>query len=157
MSDYARAGMQQFTEARVKTSKASELEKKNQMLDASPYGFRTERYNTNEEQRKFKKAVDKTEDEPEEITMKEQDKIEQNLELERAHLLNNASQIRGLRIYDTQDKVDSKKMYDEHEKITIAGMGRSISNGTGIYGQGGFLRINYINSELNKPAPDNKG
>jgi len=48
-------------------------------------------------------------------------------------------------------------MYNEHERVTVAGMGRSISNGTGIYGQGGFLRMNYIKSELNKPAPDNKG
>ena len=157
MSDYTRAGMQQFTLARVKPSKISQLEKTNEMLDASPYGFRTERYNANEDQRKFKKDVDKTEDEPEEITMKEQDKIEQNLELERAHLLNNASEIRGLKIFDTKDKVDSKKMYDEHERVTIAGMGRAISNGSGLYGQGGFLRIDYINSELNKPAPNNKG
>ena len=127
------------------------------MFDASPYGYRTERYNANENQRQFKKDVDKTEDEPEEITMKEQDKIEQNLELERAHLLNNSSEIRGLKIFDNEDKEDSKKMYDEHEKITMTGMGRSISNGTGLYGQGGFLRINYINSILNKPAPDNKG
>jgi hypothetical protein len=155
MSEKRDSGLYQFTADKAKTFQTNSLEKELDTLDASNYGFRTESYNSNNVSAgKFHKKLEKDEEEKE-LTDKEQVDIDKKLDLERAHLLNNAKEIKGFRIYDKVDKIDSKKMFNEHEDVTISGMGRALWNGTGIY-RGGFSRYEYQNSILNKKAKDAK-
>jgi len=150
MSEKRDSGLYQFTADKAKTFQTNSLEKELDTLDASNYGFRTESYNSNNVSAgKFHKKLEKDEEEKELVD------IDKNLDLERAHLLNNAKEIKGFRIYDKVDKIDSKKMFNEHEDVTISGMGRALWNGTGIY-RGGFSRYEYQNSILNKKAKDAK-
>lgn len=154
MSDYSRQGLQQFTDDKAKESKENKIEKDVNKFSASEFGERTERYNANEKKAEVKKDVKTNEEEEKEIlTEKEMDKQDEVEDLEQAYINNKAKPIEGLRIFDSEDKAEMKRLYNLDKKfVSVASMGVSIENGHGLY-RGGFDRINFVNSKLGSTAP----
>ena len=154
MSDYSRQGLQQFTDDKAKESKENKIEKDVNKFSASEFGERTERYNANEKKAEVKKDVKTEEEEKKEVlTEKEMDKQDEVEDLEQAYINNKAKPIEGLRIFDSEDKAEMKRLYNLDKKfVSVASMGVSIENGHGLY-RGGFDRINFVKSKLGATAP----
>jgi len=154
MSDYSRQGVQQFTDDKAKESKENTIEKDVNKFSASEFGERSTRYNENEKKPDIKKDVKTVEEEEKEVlTKKEMDKQDEANDLEEAYLNNKAKPIEGLRIFDSEDKAEMKRLYEQDKKfVSVASMGVSIENGHGLY-RGGFDRINFVNTNLGSSAP----
>lgn len=156
MSEFTRGGIQQTTMEKAKESKPSELQKENNRLDATPYGLQETRFNENEKKAQITKKINENAEEPETLTRKDNDDLDKQDDLEEAHLLNNAKEIRGLRIFDKDDEFEVRRLYNQDKKyISVSAMGKAIDYGSGIY-RGGFNRFRFIQGKLGDKAPKNK-
>ena len=156
MSEFTRGGIQQTTNEKAKEAKPSELQKENTRLDATPYGLQETRFNENEKKAQITKRIDENAEEPETLTKKDNDDLDKQDDLEEAHLLNNAKEIRGLRIFDKDDEFEVRRLYNQDKKfISVSAMGKAIDYGSGIY-RGGFNRFRFIQGKLGAKAPKNK-
>jgi hypothetical protein len=156
MSEFTRGGIQQTTSEKAKESKPSTLQTENTRLDATPYGLQETRFNENEKKAQVTKRIDEDAEEPETLTRKDNDDLDKQDDLEEAHLMNNAKEISGLRIFDKDDKFEVRRLYNEDKKfISVSAMGKAINYGSGIY-RGGFNRFRFVNGNIGDKAPKNK-
>ena len=156
MSEFTRGGIQQTTNEKAKEAKPSELQKENVRLDATPYGLQETRFNENEKKAQITKRIDEDAEEPEPTTRKNNDDLDKQDDLEEAHLLNNAKEIRGLRVFNKDDKEEARRLYEQDKKyISVSAMGKAINYGSGIY-RGGFNRFRFTEGQTGAKAPKNK-